>query len=94
MLWLIARSDTICVMSRVQAVLSESPGGYEHSLAIQLPGSKHSDLISFFLQRFQCLSSDDLAVATMVRKKDVFSFLSLSVPCVGCRRRQEFSIFM
>lgn len=49
----------------------------------------NEDELQVFNKRFQCLSSDDLAVATMVRKKDVFSFLSLSVPCVGCRRSME-----
>lgn len=54
-----------------------------------------SDQISSHLQRFQCLSPEDLAVATMVRQKDVLSFLSHSVPCVGCRRRyQNVSIFI
>ena len=48
-----------------------------------------SDQISSHLQRFQCLSPEDLAVATMVRQKDVLSFLSHSVPCVGCRRRYQ-----
>ncbi|KAJ7375094.1 Gametoproteintin-binding protein 2 [Desmophyllum pertusum] len=42
-----------------------------------------------FNKRFQCLSVDDRAVATMVRQKDVLSFLSHSVPCVGCRRSVE-----
>ncbi|PFX23903.1 gametogenetin-binding protein 2-like [Stylophora pistillata] len=42
-----------------------------------------------FHKRFQCLSADDLAVATTVRQKDVLSFLSHSVPCVGCRRSTE-----
>ncbi|KAL9980103.1 hypothetical protein ACROYT_G008646 [Oculina patagonica] len=42
-----------------------------------------------FNKRFQCLSADDLAGATTVRQKDVLSFLSHSVPCVGCRRSVE-----
>ncbi|RMX58979.1 hypothetical protein pdam_00021831 [Pocillopora damicornis] len=45
--------------------------------------------VQSFQKRFQCLSADDLAVATMVRQKDVLSFLSHSVPCVGCRRSIE-----
>ncbi|KAJ7375723.1 Gametoproteintin-binding protein 2 [Desmophyllum pertusum] len=42
------------------------------------------------LTRFQCLSVDDRAVAyDGSGKKDVLSFLSHSVPCVGCRRSVE-----
>ncbi|EDO30524.1 predicted protein, partial [Nematostella vectensis] len=42
-----------------------------------------------FVKRYGCLDLEELAVALMVRQKEVFSLLSHSVPCVGCRRSVE-----
>jgi len=47
----------------------------------------NEDELQSFSKRFHCLNAGDLSAATTVRQKDVLSFLSHSVPCVGCRRR-------
>ncbi|KAK3736277.1 hypothetical protein QZH41_020741 [Actinostola sp. cb2023] len=45
--------------------------------------------IQDFLKRYECLDSEELVFALMVRQNEVFSLLSHSVPCVGCRRSVE-----
>lgn len=49
----------------------------------------NEDELQSFSKRFHCLNAGDLSAATTVRQKDVLSFLSHSVPCVGCRRSVE-----
>lgn len=49
----------------------------------------NEDELQSFCKRFHCLNAGDLSAATTVRQKDVLSFLSHSVPCVGCRRSVE-----
>ena len=43
-----------------------------------------------FVQKFNALTKDEIAVALMVTNKEVFKLLSQLVPCVGCRRRYAF----
>ena len=40
-----------------------------------------------FVQKFNVLTKDEVAVAMMVTSKDVMNLLTHLVPCVGCRRR-------
>ena len=42
---------------------------------------------AFLLQRYELLAFEELNCALMVTQKELFSLLSVSVPCVGCRRR-------
>ncbi|XP_077995780.1 gametogenetin-binding protein 2-like [Glandiceps talaboti] len=42
-----------------------------------------------FVQKFELLNKDELAVAMMVTSKELFNTLSQMVPCVGCRRSVE-----
>ena len=43
--------------------------------------------MELFVQKFNVLSKDEVAVAMMVTSKDVMNLLTHLVPCVGCRRR-------
>ena len=40
-----------------------------------------------FVQKFDVLTKDEVAVAMMVTSKDIMNLLTHLVPCVGCRRR-------
>ncbi|XP_076435116.1 gametogenetin-binding protein 2-like isoform X2 [Babylonia areolata] len=46
-----------------------------------------------FISKCHVLDKDDLVVSLMVTKKEVFSHLAQSLPCVGCRRSVE-SLFL
>lgn len=42
-----------------------------------------------FVQKFDVLTKDEVAVAMMVTSKDIMNLLTHLVPCVGCRRSVE-----
>ncbi|XP_066918743.1 gametogenetin-binding protein 2-like [Clytia hemisphaerica] len=48
-----------------------------------------SENVAQFVKKYSCLTHGEMAAALMVRQKDLFSLLSVSVPCVGCRRSVE-----
>lgn len=45
--------------------------------------------VSQFVKKYSCLTNAEMTNALMVRQKDLFSLLAVSVPCVGCRRSVE-----
>ena len=49
-------------------------------------GVKQKEL-EYFVQKFDILTKDELAVALMVTSKDIMNQLAHMVTCVGCRRR-------
>ena len=42
-----------------------------------------------FMKHYVCLSNNEVNCALMIKQKDLFSLLAISVPCVGCRRSVE-----
>lgn len=45
--------------------------------------------VAQFIKRYSCLSHGEMNTALMVEQKELFALLSVSVPCVGCRRSVE-----
>jgi len=45
--------------------------------------------VAQFIKRYSCLSHGEMNTALMVEQKELFTLLSVSVPCVGCRRSVE-----
>ncbi|XP_005102714.1 gametogenetin-binding protein 2 [Aplysia californica] len=54
----------------------------------KLCGVKQKDL-EIFINKFNSLSKDEVAIALLVSGKDIMSLLSHMVPCVGCRKSVE-----
>ncbi|XP_057295677.1 gametogenetin-binding protein 2-like [Hydractinia symbiolongicarpus] len=45
--------------------------------------------VAQFIKRYSCLTHSEMNAALMVGQKELFALLSISVPCVGCRRSVE-----